>query len=385
MPDAYHQFTERLKALLSENGSSLEIASVQEANCPKVMLEIHAVCHDDPVLRPEDDDELEPGATGPWDRREVKLVVTLPCDTGGCVTANLNFATRDVDNAGDRLVSFHWVFSDAGDPGLAEMKFSDSKTFKLDYFNVLPPAYVRSFVCLCEQAYNETDLDPQTHDPEFLNRLLELSQSMKSNQPGEHEEMDQHIVDRESFMAIVRHWHEGHERPDQVQHCEDVANLLGQALNLDRPAVAARRDMILAALGHDLYEDSTIPQAEILRFGKEVDQLIRAVTEEKDGVGPYVERVASGPEEARLIKLCDGADNYGGLVQKNLVQTNPSKWVRVVRRHMEPMFNRLDAIPFKKYPNAGAWLTKVLAEKREQFWIVVEELLGKLGTDAKKL
>ena len=102
-------------------------------------------------------------------------------------------------------------------------------------------------------------------------------------------------------MAIVRKWHAGHERPDQVEHCENVAALLDQALDLDSPAVAARRDMILAALGHDLYEDSKIPQAEILKFGKEVDQLIRALTEEIDGVGPYVERVASGPEEARLI------------------------------------------------------------------------------------
>jgi hypothetical protein len=192
------------------------------------------------------------------------------------------------------------------------------------------------------------------------------------------------IADRDTFMALVRKWHEGHERPDQVEHCENVANLLDQALNLDQPAVAARRDIILAALGHDLYEDSKIPQAEILRFGKEVDQLIRALTEEKDGVGPYVERVASGPEEARLIKLCDGADNYGGLVQNKLVNVNPSKWVRVVRLHMEPMFSRLDAIPFQKYPKAGTWLRQVLAVKREQFWAAIEELLGKVGTERDK-
>jgi hypothetical protein len=187
--------------------------------------------------------------------------------------------------------------------------------------------------------------------------------------------MDQIVVDRESFMALVRKWHEGHERPDQVEHCENVAKLLDQALILDQPAVAARRDMILAALGHDLYEDSRIPQAEILRFGKEVDELIRALTEESDGVGPYVERVASGSEEARLIKLCDGADNYSGLVTKQLVTANPSKWVRVVRLHMEPMFNRLDSIPFLKYPKAGAWLRQVLADRRADFWAAIEELL----------
>ena len=131
MSDAHRDFTERLKALLSENGGSIEVTSVQDADCPEFMLEVHASCKDDPVLRPETDEG--PGATGPWSRREVNLVVTLPGDTSGCTTAVLGFATKDADDAGSRVVSFHWEFDEAGDPGLAEMKFTDSKTFKLDY------------------------------------------------------------------------------------------------------------------------------------------------------------------------------------------------------------------------------------------------------------
>jgi hypothetical protein len=72
----------------------------------------------------------------------------------------------------------------------------------------------------------------------------------------------------------------------------------------------------------------------------------------------------------------DGADNYGGLVTKQLVTANPSKWVGVVRLHMEPMFSRLDSIPFQKYPKAGACLRQVLADKRADFWAAIEELLG---------
>lgn len=188
--------------------------------------------------------------------------------------------------------------------------------------------------------------------------------------------MDQLVADRDRFLAIVRRWHAGHERVDQVEHCENVANLLNRALDLEPGPVAARREMILAALGHDLYEDSEIPPSDVIAFGADVDQLIRVVTEEKDGVGPYVERVAVGPEEARLIKLCDGADNYGGLVEKNLVSAEPAKWVRVVRKHMEPMFSRLASIPFARYPVAGAWLSQLLAEKRERFWAVVEGMLS---------
>lgn len=153
MSEPNQEFAERLKALHSKNGGSLEITSVQNANCPEVMLEIVAVCHDDPVLFPEEDDKIAPNETGPSDRRAVNVVVTLPCDTGGRTTVLLRFATRDTDDAGDRLVSFHWEFNEMGVPGLAEMKFSDRNTFKLDYFSVLPPEYVRSFVADCEQAY----------------------------------------------------------------------------------------------------------------------------------------------------------------------------------------------------------------------------------------
>ena len=72
---------------------------------------------------------------------------------------------------------------------------------------------------------------------------------------------------------------------DQVGQSEEAIAQFKQALKLEPPALAPRRDMILAALGHDLYEDSQIPQAEILKFGVEVDQLILLLTEGADGPG----------------------------------------------------------------------------------------------------
>lgn len=53
------------------------------------------------------------------------------------------------------------------------------------------------------------------------------------------------------------------------------------------------------------------------------------------------------------------------------------KWVGKVREKMEPMFNRLNDIPFRQYLAAGTWLSKILAEKRERFWAVADELLWK--------
>lgn len=156
MANTSHEFAERLAALLAESAIGIEVTSIQEADCPDFMLEIHGACHDDPVLRPEVI-TLEPGATGPWDRRKVTVVVTLHCDSGDCSAAVLSFATKDAGDAGDRLVSFHWAFDNHGERGLAEVTISDRKTYKVDYVNVLPPAYLPSFVALCESAYKESD------------------------------------------------------------------------------------------------------------------------------------------------------------------------------------------------------------------------------------
>lgn len=109
--------------------------------------------------------------------------------------------------------------------------------------------------------------------------------------------MDRLETDREAFVALIQHWHARHPREDQVEHCINVASWLERALDREPHPVEARRDMILAALGQDLYEDTPISPAEIIMaFGPEVDCLIRGVTEdEAAGVAAFVERVASGP------------------------------------------------------------------------------------------
>jgi hypothetical protein len=191
--------------------------------------------------------------------------------------------------------------------------------------------------------------------------------------------VNQFDADRKDFLTLIQTWHAGHSRQDQVTHCENVMRLPEQALALESVPDGTRRDMLLAALGHDLYEDSKIPHKDIANdFGSEVDRLIQVVTGGEDDVPAYVDQVASGPEEARLIKLADGIDNYGGLVEYGLLKGDPAKWVEKVRRHMEPMFSRLETIPFRQYPNAGALLSKELAKRREGFWAVVEDLLRDL-------
>jgi hypothetical protein len=172
-------------------------------------------------------------------------------------------------------------------------------------------------------------------DNYFCTCRLEVPYSMHAGQPstgvnteipesrgyvgGGETIVDQLEIDRERFLTLIRKWHADHPRRDQVDHCINVARWLEHALDLEPGPVANRRNLVLAALGHDLYEDTAIPSADIVAgFGAKVDRLIDGLTEKDGDIAGYIERVASGPEEVRLIKLCDGIDNYGGLVKNEL-------------------------------------------------------------------
>lgn len=176
-------------------------------------------------------------------------------------------------------------------------------------------------------------------------------------------------LEQARFLGLVRFWHEGHTRADQVKHCTNVMRLLEQALDMEPVSPTTRQAMLLAALGHDLYEDSGIEPGQVAaEYGSDVDRLIEAMTE-RCGVDEYIERMASGPEEARLIKLCDGIDNYSNLVDGGLLQSDPDYWIGIVRRQMEPMFDRITPLPFQQFPIAGGLLRERLEKERARFWI----------------
>ena len=180
-------------------------------------------------------------------------------------------------------------------------------------------------------------------------------------------------AERQRFVALVRRWHAGHPRRgnSQIDHCLSVARWLEAALDRDACPPSRRHVLALAALGHDLYEDTALSPADLAAdFGPDVDAPIRELTE-SDGVARYVEQLVSGSEEARLIKFCDGVDNCGSLVENGLARSDPDWASGVVCRHLEPMFERLMAIPFRRYPRAGDWLQRALAHRRARFWETV--------------
>jgi (p)ppGpp synthase/HD superfamily hydrolase len=112
------------------------------------------------------------------------------------------------------------------------------------------------------------------------------------------------------MRAVVRQYHAGQTRNGgqvpYAQHCERVAHLLGYVLDKTREATAARREnILLAGLGHDLLEDTSIDRSSLsLRFGDPA--LISEVTNTRgdDHVSDYIDKLRSVSDAALLIKAC---------------------------------------------------------------------------------
>ena len=99
------------------------------------------------------------------------------------------------------------------------------------------------------------------------------------------------------------------------QHCESVAEILEWGLQAhpeELPDPDTRTSMVLAALGHDLYEDTSVGPDEIrATFGDRVSRLISELSNEVSDAdrGDYIAKLSTISEEARLIKLSDSIEN----------------------------------------------------------------------------
>lgn len=117
-------------------------------------------------------------------------------------------------------------------------------------------------------------------------------------------------------LVIQAHAHQQRNagRVSCVAHVMSVAEVLADALSRSGDPVddATKLDLYLAALGHDLYEDTSVTREEIkTRFGPRVDALMEAMT---DRVGDhdrsdYEARIQASAEEERILKLADLVDN----------------------------------------------------------------------------
>src|SRR6266496_3952200 len=84
-------------------------------------------------------------------------------------------------------------------------------------------------------------------------------------------------------LAIQAHAHQQRNagRVPYVAHVMSVAEVLVDALSESGDAIDAgmKLDLYLAALGHDLYEDTSVAREDVrARFGERVDTMIDAMT-----------------------------------------------------------------------------------------------------------
>jgi (p)ppGpp synthase/HD superfamily hydrolase len=124
---------------------------------------------------------------------------------------------------------------------------------------------------------------------------------------------------RDSMLALVQERHDHQTRNGDLKspywlHCYGVAVLLDKAIEQHRPGLAAeqRDTLYLAALGHDLYEDTDTKRAEIvMTYSSEVDELISAMTNEgsDEDRAAYLQKLRAASDETILIKLADVIEN----------------------------------------------------------------------------
>jgi hypothetical protein len=117
------------------------------------------------------------------------------------------------------------------------------------------------------------------------------------------------VLTREGHGAQTRN---GGRLPYWV-HTDGVADISAQALALTGEAPAdLAEDIVLAAYGHDLYEDTGVAPATIrAEFGPRVDALIAGMTNRKSDAdrSDYLRHVAAADDAVRVIKCADLIDN----------------------------------------------------------------------------
>lgn len=213
---------------------------------------------------------------------------------------------------------------------------------------------------------------------------------------------DSHDHQAEQFLSLVQHAHEGQVRAGNTPywvHClavhDEIKKALSYEAHLDGHTVS---NMLLAAKGHDLYEDTDVkPQQIIEQYGSDVHDLIREVTnaDGDDHVHGYVEQVSNASEQAKIIKLGDLLDNYRSV--KEQTEELGKKWITDwFLPIVEPMLAALQSSSFQQFPKAAAYLLgqvqkerdALLQKTKEQYtegMSTVESLYaGETGSDHQK-
>ncbi len=134
-------------------------------------------------------------------------------------------------------------------------------------------------------------------------------------------------------------------------------------------------DIVLAGLGHDLYEDTKVTRSEVTEtFGEVVDSLIFCLTNEKGDHdrADYMHKIAHSPESAVLIKLADMTENMQSVLYN--IDSLGVDWLEdFFMPIMDDSVYVVRAYQFKEYADAAAHLKNAIAICYEQLKYVQAE------------
>ena len=146
-----------------------------------------------------------------------------------------------------------------------------------------------------------------------------------------------------------------------TDHLYGVASILASVLELTQECPDPN-DMIQAALGHDLLEDTTITEAEIEEASnRHVLKLIRELTNPVDDVhtDQYMRQLGIASEEARLVKYADLIENTSSVAYN--IHVLGIEWTD---SFYLPILTQTTAVlaetSFPDYPNSAGEMRRIL-------------------------
>lgn len=120
----------------------------------------------------------------------------------------------------------------------------------------------------------------------------------------------------DAMLAYIKKYHAGQVRNNEHPlpywtHCYGVATITKHYLERYLPDTD-HTEVVLAALGHDLYEDTAATREEVReRYGKRVDELIFGLTNEHSDAdrAAYMEKMLVSHEAVIIVKMADMIEN----------------------------------------------------------------------------
>ena len=175
------------------------------------------------------------------------------------------------------------------------------------------------------------------------------------------------VNDYKQLLQLVKRGHAHQTRngghvPYWV-HCYRVSKLLEGSLDKTKEGSPKERQVIiLAALGHDLYEDTKVTREYIIKkFGAKIDSLIFEMTNVYGDheIRKYCEKLKTISEAGLLIKLADMSDNMIGGAYA--VHENGHKWTK---KFLYPIVHQqwltVSKINFSQFPKTALYLKSLV-------------------------